>query len=123
MKSNIRKLRTERNLSQSALGEILGKTQQTISHMENDRSRIPADCLISMADFFGVSTDYILGLKEEESEPSEDIEEKVSNETIDIKNETEKQKMITGNVDSKMIYQLILSLLLCSLEEQVDSTQ
>ncbi|MCD8222109.1 MAG: helix-turn-helix transcriptional regulator [Clostridiales bacterium] len=60
MKSNIRKLRKNQNLSQAELGEIIGVSQQIISRMERDRNRIEIDNLLSLADYFGVSTDYIL---------------------------------------------------------------
>ncbi|MCC8128259.1 MAG: helix-turn-helix domain-containing protein [Clostridiales bacterium] len=60
MKSNIRRLRNDRNLTQAELGKIIGVSQQIISRMERDRNRIEIDNLISLADYFGVSTDYIL---------------------------------------------------------------
>ncbi|MCD8222879.1 MAG: helix-turn-helix domain-containing protein [Clostridiales bacterium] len=64
MKSNIRKLRKDRKLSQAELGEIIGVSQQIISRMERDRNRIEIDNLLSLADYFGVSTDYILAHRE-----------------------------------------------------------
>ncbi|MCD8221681.1 MAG: helix-turn-helix domain-containing protein [Clostridiales bacterium] len=64
MKSNIRKLRKEHRLSQTELGEIIGVSQQIISRMERDRNRIEIDNLLSLADYFGVSTDYILAHRE-----------------------------------------------------------
>ncbi|MCD8222673.1 MAG: helix-turn-helix transcriptional regulator [Clostridiales bacterium] len=64
MTSNIRKLRKERKLSQAELGEIIGVSQQIISRMERDRNRIEIDNLLSLADYFGVSTDYILAHRE-----------------------------------------------------------
>ncbi len=60
MRSNIRKLRRDRDLSQAELGKIIGVSQQIISRMERDRNRIEIDNLLSLADYFGVSTDYIL---------------------------------------------------------------
>ncbi len=118
MKSNIRKLRTERNMSQTALAEIIGKTQQTVSHMERDRDRIPIESLITMANYFGVSTDCILGLEEEKPKVEENDKKAVPSENETIKRETENIRTIAKNGDSRILYQLILSLLLCSLEEQ-----
>lgn len=61
MKSNIRQLRKDRHLSQRQLGEEIGLSQQVISRMERDREKLQIDVLIQIADFFGVSTDYVLG--------------------------------------------------------------
>ena len=61
MKSNIRQLRKQRNISQKMLGEEIGLSQQVISRMERDRSNIQVDVLINLADYFHVSTDCILG--------------------------------------------------------------
>lgn len=61
MKSNIRQLRKQRSISQKMLGEEIGLSQQVISRMERDRSKIQVDVLINLADYFQVSTDCILG--------------------------------------------------------------
>ena len=52
MKSNIRQLRKQRNISQKMLGEEIGLSQQVISRMERDRSKIQVDVLINLADYF-----------------------------------------------------------------------
>ncbi len=72
MKSNIRKLRRDRDLSQAELGKIIGVSQQIISRMERDRNRIEIDNLLSLADYFNVSTDYILAYDENPSAGMDD---------------------------------------------------
>lgn len=61
MKSNIRQLRKNKHLSQKQLGEKIGLSQQVISRMERDRDKLQIDVLIQLADYFDVSTDYVLG--------------------------------------------------------------
>lgn len=61
MRSNIRQLRKQRNISQKMLGEEIGLSQQVVSRMERDRSKIQVDVLINLADYFHVSTDCVLG--------------------------------------------------------------
>lgn len=61
MESNIRNLREERNITQKTLGEVIGVSQQIVSRMEKNRNTIQADVLIQLADYFGVSTDIVLG--------------------------------------------------------------
>lgn len=62
LKNRVKELRTERNLRQTELAEKVNTTQQTISRIENGENTLPADTLIALANFFGVSIDYILCL-------------------------------------------------------------
>lgn len=69
----IKDLREKNNLQQKDLAKELGVLDATISMWENGK-RIPySDMLIKIANYFGVSTDYLLGnipkkSKEEEIE-------------------------------------------------------
>ncbi len=68
MKSNnfgkiLKELRTEKELSQKEFGEKLGFCNQSISFWESGRREPDFDTLILISDFFGVSTDYLLGRK------------------------------------------------------------
>ena len=56
MRSNIRQLRKQRNISQKVLGEQIGLSQQVVSRMERDRSKIQIDVLINLAKYFHVET-------------------------------------------------------------------
>lgn len=60
--NRIRELRRSHNMSQEALGTIINTTQQTVSKMEKNTCAISTDLLISLAEYFNVTTDYILGL-------------------------------------------------------------
>ena len=62
--NRIRELRKSHNMSQEALGTIINTTQQTVSKMEKDSGSISTDLLTSMAEYFNVTTDYILGLSD-----------------------------------------------------------
>ncbi|MCC8127200.1 MAG: helix-turn-helix domain-containing protein [Clostridiales bacterium] len=73
MESNIRKLRKERSVSQAELGDAVGASQQSISRMEINRSRIRVDTLIALADYFQVSTDMVLGYQPEEKNAGEKV--------------------------------------------------
>lgn len=56
----IYKLRTERGLSQEALGEKLGVSRQSVSKWETDQSVPELDKIVAVSEIFGVSTDYLL---------------------------------------------------------------
>lgn len=58
----IRDLREDADLRQRDLAEYLNCTQVSYSHYELGKRDIPTDVLIRLADFYGTSTDYLLGL-------------------------------------------------------------
>lgn len=61
----VKELRTERQLSQTELGTILGLTHKSISTIESGLRTTTLEKLILLAKYFDVSTDYLLGLKDE----------------------------------------------------------
>jgi len=58
-------LRKERNLRQADVAKLLGIGTRTYQYYEGDDHRPDYEMLITLADFFGVSTDYLLGRSEE----------------------------------------------------------
>lgn len=61
MYQRIRDLREDRDLKQRQLAEFLNCSQQVYSNYELGQRDIPTDVLIRLANFYNVSTDYILG--------------------------------------------------------------
>ena len=57
----LRNLREDKDLKQIDIANILCITQQTYSNYENTKSEIPLNHLIKLADFYNVSTDFLLG--------------------------------------------------------------
>ncbi len=62
----LKALRKEKGLKQSDMGELLGCTSRNYQRMEYGEINVPATTLIALADYFGVSVDYLLGRKEEQ---------------------------------------------------------
>ncbi|MCI5892765.1 MAG: helix-turn-helix transcriptional regulator [Clostridiales bacterium] len=62
LNQRIKELRNGLNISQVDLGKKLGVTKQCISNWENDNIQPSIDMLIKISKFFGVSTDYLLGI-------------------------------------------------------------
>ena len=58
---NIRKLRTDTGYTQKQIAELLGVSQNTYSQYEIGVLNYPVDALVKLADFYGVSVDYLLG--------------------------------------------------------------
>lgn len=61
MQNNLRKLRKEKGLSQIAVQMQTGIEQAFISKYENGERVPPTETLMQLADFYGVSMDYIMG--------------------------------------------------------------
>lgn len=60
MQNNLRKLRKERKLTQVTVQMHTGIEQALLSKFENGERIPPTESLIILADFYGVSIDYIL---------------------------------------------------------------
>lgn len=60
IKTRIRELRESRKITQLKMAIDLNMNQNTISRYENGTRQADYSALISIADYFGVSIDYIL---------------------------------------------------------------
>ena len=60
-KNRIRDLREDKDLSQKQMAELLKIHQTTYSDYELGRLNVPVPVLHALADFYGVSVDYLLG--------------------------------------------------------------
>lgn len=54
-------LRDERKLTQEELANKVGITRAALSHYENNRREPDYETIRNIADFFGVSIDYLMG--------------------------------------------------------------
>ena len=57
----IKELRTERGMSQDAVGKIIGVKRYSVWGYEKGKNFPEVPGLIALADFFGVSIDYLVG--------------------------------------------------------------
>lgn len=64
MESRIKQLRENRGLIQEILASESGITQQMLSKYERDVLCIKVDVLKKIAEYFNVTTDYLLGISE-----------------------------------------------------------
>ena len=62
LNENLRELRVAKGINQLELGVALGVTKQCVSNWENDNVLPSIEMLIKIANYFNVSTDYLLGL-------------------------------------------------------------
>lgn len=59
--NRIKFLREEKGVYQKDLAKLLGVTTPVINYYENEKRAISANSVSILADYFGVSTDYLLG--------------------------------------------------------------
>ncbi len=62
MYSRIRDLREDRDMNQTKLAQMLGMSQTGYSKYETGENDVPTAVLIRLAEFYGTSVDYLLGL-------------------------------------------------------------
>lgn len=62
--NRLRELRKEKGLTTTELGEIIGCSNPTITNYERGYRKPDPETLLKLADYFGVSVDYLLGRDE-----------------------------------------------------------
>ncbi|MCI5903320.1 MAG: helix-turn-helix domain-containing protein [Blautia sp.] len=65
----IQDLRTDADLSQKQMGEILHISQRSYSHYETGTRNIPVEMLIRLANYYNTSIDYIVGRTNDKTPP------------------------------------------------------
>ena len=60
----LKELREDRDIKQKDIAEYLHIKQNTYSQYENEQRQLPIDVLIKLAEYYKVSTDYILGVSD-----------------------------------------------------------
>lgn len=91
--ANIKKLRTENNITQDALATAIGVTPQAVSRWESEGGYPDIELLPALADFFSVSVDELIGYRLSEREK----------ELADIKKELERLSEV-GSVEERVSY-------------------
>ena len=69
----IKRLRLEKNMNQDQLAEQLHVTRQAVSNWETGKTQPDIDTLTSIAEFFGVSVEYLIYGKEPVTDSGEEV--------------------------------------------------
>ena len=77
IKNRIRILREDKDLRQIDVSEATGIDQKTLSNYETGKTNPDSHSIIALADFFNVTTDYLLGYADLNLRNKEDIVEKL----------------------------------------------
>ncbi|RKI66518.1 XRE family transcriptional regulator [bacterium 1xD42-67] len=68
VRERLKPLRQEKKVTQKQMAELLGCTEQHYQRMEYGKVNLPASTVIFLADYFGVSADYLLGREKDPAE-------------------------------------------------------
>lgn len=60
----LRDLREDHDLTQQQIADLLGTSQTMYARYERGANELPLRHLIKLAKYYGVTTDYILGLRD-----------------------------------------------------------
>ncbi len=61
----IKEMRTEKQLSQKALATAIGVSQKAIDYWERGINEPKASYVVALAEFFNVSSDFLLGITDD----------------------------------------------------------
>lgn len=94
-------LRRENGLTLEQLAERTGLSSSALGSYENDETKdISHRAVIALAEFYGVSTDYLLGLVEQKNHPdAEVLDLHLSDEMIDI--------LRSGKINNRLLGELV----------------
>lgn len=79
----LKELRTDKGLSQGELAKIVGVKQQTIGGWEVGRTEPDHQITCMLADFFGVTTDYLLGREVQDTDTTADTINKIDHALLE----------------------------------------
>lgn len=103
--TRLKELRQQKKVNQSEIAEVLHVKQNTISNWENGKTEISNGDAITLAEYFGVSVDYLLG--REEKTPSDGNLSEGEKMLLDLFNRVPEEKQ-----------ELLLQLIRTALEMQ-----
>lgn len=65
LKNRLKALRLDRKLTTSDIANLLEVTERTVQHYENGDRKPSLEGITKLARFYGVTSDYLLGLSDE----------------------------------------------------------
>ena len=90
--NRLKLLREEKGLFQSDIAKILGVSVAAVGFYENEKRDMSPETIIKLAEYFGVSTDYLLGKSDIRNPNGEDLDKlQIGLSTKEYKNISDEQ--------------------------------
>ena len=93
----LRQLRKDRGINRKQLSEAIGVPYNTIDNYESGRNRVPMDFINTLAKFYGISDDEVLGIRVEAPKKEVDYD-RVSSALKDLCLVPEYHTMTDGDI-------------------------
>lgn len=65
-RERMRALREDNDLTQREVAKVINKSQQGYSHIEDGRAELKIEDMIKLCRFYGVSSDYFIGISDKQ---------------------------------------------------------
>ena len=75
----LKEIRAKKDISQSSLADFVGLSQQAIAKWETGKATPDPEMLVKLADFFGVTIDYLLA-REDKPDPAQTIADAIADD-------------------------------------------
>lgn len=108
----LKELRNSKNLSQDDLGKILGVRKSSISNWETDKATPTYEILTKLAQYFNVTTDYLLGLNQDDLNKIDKLNKALREAGMIDNNENLKEEEIKLALDQARKYKQMLTKIL-----------
>lgn len=114
----LKKLRTEKNITQKDLAKYLGVSDRSVGYYETGQRTPPPDIIEKIADYFNVSVDYLLGrtnirnpytIKIDTPEKANNFADEILQILIDT-GELTKEELQSGKIDAEKKKKLLTKL-------------
>ena len=106
----IKDLRTERGLTQKQLADAVGIAYSTYGDYEQDDYFIPHTAVITLARYFGVTADYLLGMTDNRSRTNTGLDKlHLSDEAIDVICDEHTNKRLLSELISHPMFKQLLT--------------
>lgn len=100
----IKELRLEKEITQASLAKHIGVTQKAVDFWEKNINEPKATYIINIAKFFNITTDYLLGIEDENGNKTKEIKE---NSLIPIAARSKDNKKKNITLTEEQLKQLI----------------
>jgi len=87
----IKRLREDKGVRQEDIGKMFNVSKSAVSQWENDIRTPDMDIIIKLADYFDVSTDYLLGRTDDPSPKQDDRQHVNDDEALEYLDELHKR--------------------------------
>lgn len=100
----LKELRKNKNLTQEEFGKLFGVAKNTVSYWEANTSKPDIDLVKEIAEYFNVTTDYLLGFNQDELDKIDKLNQALREAGMIDNNENLKEEEIKLALDQARQY-------------------